>query len=885
MHTARIRSRVLLMVESKKRGQVTVYIVLGLIILIVLLLLFFFRSKAVTVSEEQRRVVVEDTPAAAMPAREFVEGCLRRIGKDAITSIGMHGGYAMIGSSPEALSYTIDPLVPDETNLFPTEAAALYVTDTKTWAVPYWWHMKSPNRLDNAYQFSIEQPPLGQDSTNPGDTSIRSQIERYVASHLGDCLRGFSALQEQNVMVTPQQEPTVSVDILSDNVFIMLTYPLTVEAGGGRHELSTFMHPFDVSLPTVYALANDIAIAQANQGFLEQGIMTAIGVNAINSDEDSLPPLSGAGLSFTPPMWQTTQVRQKIEQLLAQNIPTMQVLNTKGAGPAIIENDAGEIDLLTSQLYNRGKLLLPNRYHDLSVGFNYFNWPIYFKATDGEIITAREDVTVPILSLVLPIQRYDTPYDISFPVMVKIRDDDAFDGEGFDFYFALEGNVRNNERVTTESAFASIPPTPIENLLCDMRQRTSGDYTITVKDKRTGQLLDNAIIKFSSSGTVCGIGRTGEATATAPGEYSSPTGAAASFRPPTMMVGETFVGNFPQGALGELVVDRMGYETVVKPFMPDAEGGSTVVELYPIREMPFRLVKRDIIYDEHYHGKNAGSSSGTMPSTCGNGLVEAGEGCDDGNAFVGDLCAPDCQFPEIPRQWKLNTGEPASLAPNEEAMIILEKIKESEFEMPFLQVIHVYDEGDLVQDSVKLLPGEYIMTAMLIGHDLNWKIPERYFCAIGDYVEIAGYGINPTCNNPDGKGKSNEMILAGSGSAGAQLPSLAELRDQGIDLTGQLTPEQEAAYESIVNGETDAMPGQDDNVFLLGNYKSKITISSSIYQNNRELVIPLLKFNLASKPEEDRLMEDISVLGHYDDYVQEYPSRFRPNVQVIGAAS
>jgi cysteine-rich repeat protein len=39
------------------------------------------------------------------------------------------------------------------------------------------------------------------------------------------------------------------------------------------------------------------------------------------------------------------------------------------------------------------------------------------------------------------------------------------------------------------------------------------------------------------------------------------------------------------------------------------------------------------------------SCAGVPPAApCGNGVVEAGEQCDDGNARGGDCCAPDCRF-------------------------------------------------------------------------------------------------------------------------------------------------------------------------------------------------------------------------------------------------
>ena len=39
---------------------------------------------------------------------------------------------------------------------------------------------------------------------------------------------------------------------------------------------------------------------------------------------------------------------------------------------------------------------------------------------------------------------------------------------------------------------------------------------------------------------------------------------------------------------------------------------------------------------------------GGDPSVCGNGIVETGEDCDDGNTVDGDGCPSDCQAPVVP---------------------------------------------------------------------------------------------------------------------------------------------------------------------------------------------------------------------------------------------
>ena len=110
--------------------------------------------------------------------------------------------------------------------------------------------------------------------------------------------------------------------------------------------------------------------------------------------------------------------------------------------------------------------------------------------------------------LQIGLHKYDFSYDVSYPVLVEIRDPDAFKGAGYSFKFFLEANVRNNLPMT--SAFELLPPYDVSfnTMLCDINQRTSGNTTIFVKDKRTNQGIPNAMVGFTCGQESCTIGQT-----------------------------------------------------------------------------------------------------------------------------------------------------------------------------------------------------------------------------------------------------------------------------------------------------------------------------------------------------------------------------------------
>jgi len=115
---------------------------------------------------------------------------------------------------------------------------------------------------------------------------------------------------------------------------------------------------------------------------------------------------------------------------------------------------------------------------------------------------------------------YVFAYDVSFPVLVTITDPDAFEGRGYDFIFALEGNIRGDKPLLpdfTETSFAD----PVrESLACNDNQRSSTPIKLTVEDAITGEPIEDAMVEFMMANQACYIGKTtidenGEATLTA----------------------------------------------------------------------------------------------------------------------------------------------------------------------------------------------------------------------------------------------------------------------------------------------------------------------------------------------------------------------------------
>jgi hypothetical protein len=107
------------------------------------------------------------------------------------------------------------------------------------------------------------------------------------------------------------------------------------------------------------------------------------------------------------------------------------------------------------------------------------------------------------------INRYNFPYDLSYPVLVEIRNPFAFGGEGYSFKFFLEQNLRASQAIRAEaSPFKPATVDERPSIFCNPDQQTSGTITVNVKDGKNLQPMEKAIVSFICGGQNCNFGLT-----------------------------------------------------------------------------------------------------------------------------------------------------------------------------------------------------------------------------------------------------------------------------------------------------------------------------------------------------------------------------------------
>jgi hypothetical protein len=224
-------------------------------------------------------------------------------------------------------------------------------------------------------------------------------------------------------------------------------------------------------------------------------------------DENKLPPMSasdfdiGAGVT-----WRLNNVENSVKNMLSSYTPLLQVQGTSNYNPLPFH-----IGSVGDALYNQGMLVpMDNFYPGFSVNFAYIGWPLYFELNCPGGVCRPESVTANILS-VIGFKRYNFVYDMSYPVLVEVKDEKAMNNKGYTFRFFLESNIRRNEPM--EQSFLSLTGVAVNegSMLCDENKRNSGNITVNTKEGMTRHSLDDVFVSFTCAGETCAIGNTDDA--------------------------------------------------------------------------------------------------------------------------------------------------------------------------------------------------------------------------------------------------------------------------------------------------------------------------------------------------------------------------------------
>lgn len=531
------------------KGQITVFIILG-IILLATFSLFLYISDSMTEEAvtSASRDVVEDVPSEFIAIQTYTESCIASTAKEALIILGQQGGYLYPTTIGE---YSLsDPTNSDGINLDPL-------------LIPY-WHYNSEANGQSTVSVASLQPSLDDEDDY---YSIAAQLGRYIDEEIEDCLVGYSSFVDQEFIIEYSDKET-SVRIFDGELDFTLEMPLVASRGESTAEMSTFYTDIELDLKGYYEVADEITKAEQDYTFLENQLLELLIIHT-GETLDSFPPFSGSGFNEVNYLfWDVSALELKLQSLLTTYIPVLQYENSLNYVRYEFDEEDSVYTSLTQKMTDN--MILPlTEADDLFVSFDYFGWSPYLNINGGQTTVTPTNYMIEspfsIAAFRFSFQDYYASYDVSYPVLVTVADEDAFFGEGYSFSFALESNVINNKAIDATYVQPDTIVPDQGSIICDTEQRETELIQSILVDAFTHEPIELVNIGFAVDQTeYCSIGQT-DGDGELETNYPVAFGSLIDFYHPdylhTYLSADTYFFKDEPGIFG-LAVEGLNYEVV-----------------------------------------------------------------------------------------------------------------------------------------------------------------------------------------------------------------------------------------------------------------------------------------------------------------------------------
>lgn len=409
------------MKKEGKRGQITIFIIIGLILLVSASIVIYVTTvKKIEVVDE---VVV---PPEVKPVYDYVTNCLIEIGSQGLLFIGTQGGY--IDLNPERV---------DTRDITLTPSAYIKMDPTNTFKLPHWFYD-------------------GEDRT-PTLEFMQKELADYVNSQLQSCLNNFDDFRPA-FEVTELRSPRLTSVLTDKDVVLRLDYPIEIKQGDKTTEHSEFIAHIPVRLKKMWNLAKSILEVENEGKFFEN---LTIDLMALSPNI----PMDSLDITCHPQIWRLDDVEESAKKLIMYNLMRVRVAGTDYAPflakdsiyEELAEYDMEDInegrfpDIPTPRdAFEYNKMMIDpgvDDVEDIVVNFIYMtHWGMDLNALPNEAGVLRSNAA-PGQSFLkfLCINTYHFVYDVIYPVQVRIFDPESYGGRGYTFNFAFPVLIDDNE--------------------------------------------------------------------------------------------------------------------------------------------------------------------------------------------------------------------------------------------------------------------------------------------------------------------------------------------------------------------------------------------------------------------------------------------------------
>jgi len=471
---------------QKRKGQLTVFIILGIILLLSIATVIYFTQQRTTAPIERTITVPEEVEQVY----DYVATCVEQIGKNGLITLGTQAGYI-----------SVPPVIANNPNAH-VNADPLGVRIT-----PYWYYE-------------------GEDRT-PTLENMQRDLALYVKNELPGCVGTFASFEDQ-FDITPMSDILPVVTFTEQEVIIEVSWRLDIATQDRVIQLTDFIYSTPLRIKQMHELARKTMETENKEGWLEN-----LTVDLIVANPNI--PVSGLEFSCAVKRWHLETIKDQLERTLHYNLPQIRIANTQTPPPLAppgkyedLRERAGAIeeDLIAEREpnwpddtpedafeVNRMTFDVGAQRSDLKAAFVFpAEGRLFVNAQPnqgGVMSTAQMKGPQKYLRF-LCMNQWHFAYDVIYPVKMVIRDDTAFFGEGFVYQFAFPVIIEDNRESRQFFGLKKFQ-IPDEGIpFCDTRGTQNVDVRVTgfTEGGLVDEELAGANITYQCVSRTCQLGAT-----------------------------------------------------------------------------------------------------------------------------------------------------------------------------------------------------------------------------------------------------------------------------------------------------------------------------------------------------------------------------------------
>jgi len=442
----------------KKRGQATVFIIIGIVILIVI-------GGIVAVRQGYFENMLEkvglskSAPLELKPLQQFMSGCISDVGRNAVNLAALQGGYIKLPSD----NIPITPFTPLGSSL-----EIIPGSDLRS-AV---WFRERGNGI--------------QELNIPSKDEIENQISNFINENINFCISNLTSFVDQGYDISINDNPKTVTVFNNNRVSFSVNIPMKINKDGTEFSLETFSSSIDSSFGKTFDLAKKIFDAENNQLFFENRTIAML----IAYDDEV--PFSGVDFSCSERTWSKSDSIVKLKNILFENVAATGVSGNRNAPKELSYLQLGDVSPPS----------------DVDINFMYIpNWPtvVEINPSKGDLLRGNPvtkktgSIASTMLASFVCISDHRFIYDIKYPILVTVRGED-----GLVFQYVFEVIIDNNQpRINN---LEQIDYEDVESPICRYPQKDVAIVTGTLDGDNNVIPLNDVTLMFNCFPATCPLG-------------------------------------------------------------------------------------------------------------------------------------------------------------------------------------------------------------------------------------------------------------------------------------------------------------------------------------------------------------------------------------------